>query len=219
MRLILAGSDSLIDSIINGITLNQFSVFDILVTMLAAILSGIAIIITYRYSYQGTVYSHQFNISLLLMDLITAMIILTISSNLILSLGMVGALSIVRFRSAIKDPVDIVYIFWAISAGLAAGANQLTLLAVSTIVIAGGFFISSRITLKRNAYVIVIKIDASKESVVEEVLKNHRHKVRSKFFESDKLEMTIEVKEGEHEILGKLNAIGADYVSLLKFDA
>ena len=128
-------------------------------------------------------------------------------------------MSIVRFRSAIKDPVDIVYIFWAISAGLAAGANQLTLLAVSTIVIAGGFFISSRITLKRNAYVIVIKIDASKESVVEEVLKNHRHKVRSKFFESDKLEMTIEVKEGEHEILGKLNAIGADYVSLLKFDA
>jgi hypothetical protein len=219
MSTFLVPSQSIIDGIINGIQLNQFSLSDIIVAMLASLLSGIAIVTVYRYSYQGTVYNHQFNLSLLLMNLITAMIILTISSNLILSLGMVGALSIVRFRSAIKDPVDIVYIFWAISAGLAVGANQLTLLLISTAVIGGAFYVSSKVILKKNTYIIVTKFPSAKEDAVQRSLGEFKYKVRSKYFEGGKLELTIEVQQKEHLVLASLNQMNLDFVSMMKFDS
>ena len=88
-----------------------------------AFLMGIFILLVYRQTFRGVLYSKGFAISLVLLAMVTALVIRTISSNLALSLGMVGALSIVRFRTAIKDPVDTVFMFWAITCGIMTGAG------------------------------------------------------------------------------------------------
>ena len=98
--------------------LANLSLPHILVCMLSAALCGALIYLVYRFFYRGVVYSDNFNILLIMITVITSFIIMTISANLVLSLGMVGALSIVRFRSAIKDPLDIGFLFWGIASGL-----------------------------------------------------------------------------------------------------
>ena len=96
----------------------SISPVDAVITLGIAIVIGLLIFVIYKKTFSGVMYSSSFNMSLLLMTVITAVIIMTISSNVVLSLGMVGALSIIRFRTVIKDPVDIMYLFWAISMGV-----------------------------------------------------------------------------------------------------
>ena len=98
--------------------LESLSLPRILLALLTATLCGAIIYLVYRMFYRGVVYSDNFNILVLLITVVTAFIIMTISANLVLSLGMVGALSIVRFRSAIKDPLDVGFLFWGVGAGI-----------------------------------------------------------------------------------------------------
>ncbi|MGN0474495.1 MAG: DUF4956 domain-containing protein, partial [Acutalibacteraceae bacterium] len=114
-------NDILKNKFLNQIT--SSSPLECFLTLLLAIAVGLIIYFVYKRTFSGVVYSSSFNLSLLLMTVITAAIIITISSNAILSLGMVGALSIVRFRTVIKDPIDIMYLFWAISMGIIIGAK------------------------------------------------------------------------------------------------
>ncbi|MEK3934399.1 DUF4956 domain-containing protein [Sporosarcina sp. FSL W7-1349] len=97
---------------------SSFSIVDSLLGLLAAFFIGLFIYWVYQKTFSGVIYSHTFNIALIVMSMATALIIMGISSNILLSLGMVGALSIVRFRTPIKNPMDIVYIFWAIVTGI-----------------------------------------------------------------------------------------------------
>ena len=110
-------------------SLSSFSITDVVLTLGIAFLISLFIYTVYKKTFNGVMYSKNFNISLIGMTLITTFIIMGVTSNLVLSLGMVGALSIVRFRTAIKDPTDIVYLFWAISVGIVTGAG-LYLLAI-----------------------------------------------------------------------------------------
>ena len=121
----LTFNDILSSNLLAGIT--EFSLTDMVISLILAFVLGLFIIFVYKKSFSGVVYSSGFAISLLAMSLITTMIILAIGSNIILSLGMVGALSIVRFRSAVKDPMDIAYLFWAISVGIVLGAGLIPL--------------------------------------------------------------------------------------------
>ena len=103
-----------------------------LVTVLAvSLLLGLGIFLVYRHCFIGVVYDHSFNISLVVMTILTAVIIVTISSNVMLSLGMVGALSIVRYRTAVKNPLDLMFLFWAITSGIAIGAQYLSIMGVA----------------------------------------------------------------------------------------
>ena len=114
----------------------SISPLDALITLAIAIAIGLVIFVIYKKTFTGVMYSSSFNMSLLLMVVITAVIIMTISSNVVLSLGMVGALSIIRFRTVIKDPVDIMYLFWAISMGIIVGAHQYLFALICVVVIA-----------------------------------------------------------------------------------
>ena len=110
----------------------------------------------YKRSFRGVVYSHTFNITLVVMAMLTCLIIMTISTNIVLSLGMVGALSIGRFRTAIKDPLDIVFMFWSIAVGIATGAGAFPVSIIGSIVVAATILLLSRKQLKDMAYLLVI---------------------------------------------------------------
>ena len=104
---------------------SSFSALDMVIAMGLALALGLYIFLIYKKTFNGVMYSQSFGVSLIGMTLVTTLIILAVTSNVVLSLGMVGALSIVRFRTAIKEPIDIVYLFWAISAGIVLGAGLL----------------------------------------------------------------------------------------------
>jgi membrane-associated HD superfamily phosphohydrolase len=114
---------------------SELSVLSIASTLLLAFALSLFIFFVYRASYKGVMYSKTFNVTLVAMSMITASIILAITSNIILSLGMVGALSIIRFRAPIKDPIDIAYLFWAVGTGIVCGAGLWMLAVISCVVI------------------------------------------------------------------------------------
>ena len=106
---------------------SSFSLVDTLLALAAAFLIGLFIYFVYRKTYSGVLYSRSFNVSLIAILMVTALVIQGVTSNVVLSLGMVGALSIVRFRTAVKDPMDLVFLFWAIGEGILCGASLLPL--------------------------------------------------------------------------------------------
>jgi hypothetical protein len=110
-------------SILDSFTLSDISILDILITLGLAFAIGVFIYFIYRVTFGGVVYVRSFGVSLIMLCMVTAMIILPISSNLMLSMGMVGALSIVRFRTAVKDTIDTIFMFWAIAVGITLGAE------------------------------------------------------------------------------------------------
>ena len=114
---------------------SSFLLIDSLIGMGAAFLIGLFIYWIYKKTFNGVIYSHSFNISLMVMTLTTALVIMGISQNVLLSLGMVGALSIVRFRTPIKDPMDLIFLFWSVAAGILCGAGFIPLVAVGSVVI------------------------------------------------------------------------------------
>ena len=107
--------------------INSFSTLDVLLALGLAFVIGLFIFLIYKKTYQGVMYSDSFGVSLIAMSMITSLVIIAVTSNVVLSLGMVGALSIVRFRTAIKEPMDIAFLFWAIAVGIVLGAGLLPL--------------------------------------------------------------------------------------------
>ena len=114
---------------------DRITTLNILINISMSFFVGMFIFFIYKKTYQGVLYQRSFNISLVLASVVTAMIIMTISGNLILSLGMVGALSIVRFRTPVKDSMDLIFLFWAISAGIANGVGYYNISIVGSIMI------------------------------------------------------------------------------------
>ena len=112
------------------------SVGTLVTTMLLSFLLGLFVLIVYRLTYSGPSFSKSFALSLVMLSMVTALAILTVRSNVVLSLGMVGALSIVRFRTAIKDPMDTVFMFWSIVAGIITGAGYVTVAILATLLLA-----------------------------------------------------------------------------------
>ncbi len=105
----------------------QFSAVDTLIGMLFALVIGLFIFVVYKKTFNGVMYSGGFALTLVGLSLVTTLVIMAVTSNVVLSLGMVGALSIVRFRAAIKEPIEIVYLFWSIAAGIVIGAGMIPL--------------------------------------------------------------------------------------------
>ena len=112
---------------------SSFSLVDALIALAMAFAIGLFIHYVYRKTYTGVLYSNSFGVALMAMTMITTVVILAVTSNVVLSLGMVGALSIVRFRAAIKEPMDIAYLFWAIAAGIILGAGLIPLAVIGSL--------------------------------------------------------------------------------------
>lgn len=170
----------------------------ILMTMLGGILISAIIYLTYYFSYKGVAYNRKFNLSLIVISLISIVIMLMISSNIVISLGMVGALSIVRFRTAVKDSRDTVFIFWAITEGLCVGSGNFQLALVTTLFIAIIMVISSLFPNVVSKYMLIISggktnINIDKvNDTLKEYTKNSKLRVINK--DSDHQEMIFEIK-------------------------
>lgn len=174
---------------------NQAQPMELVLTMLVALAVGVGIFLIYRKCFIGVVYDHSFNLSLVIMTVLVAVIIVTISSNVTLSLGMVGALSIVRYRTAVKNPLDLMFLFWAITSGIAIGAQYFFVGLISFLFVALVFALLCRVKGDNSTYVLVINYDTSMqlEEEVRRQLGNYKSKLRSKIVKGGVTELTMEL--------------------------
>lgn len=203
----------------------SFSITDSLIGMVSALLLGLFIYAVYKKTFNGVIYSHTFNISLMIMTMATSLVIMGISSNVLLSLGMVGALSIVRFRTPIKDPMDLVYLFWSIVTGILCGAGFVPLAVLGSIVIGAVLLIFINKLTIENPYLLVVKFDeevAGKE--IEHILTGQSKKftLKSKsIMQNHEIEATYEVrvKENESNMVTDISKVnGVQSAIMLSYD-
>jgi uncharacterized membrane protein YhiD involved in acid resistance len=191
---------------------SALSIGEILLVLTLTFLMGLYIFYIYKKTFQGVLYTQSYNISLVMVSLVTSLVIMTISSNFILSLGMVGALSIVRFRTAIKDSMDIVFMFWAISIGIANGAGFFKLSFAGLIVVSIALLILSRFKSRSNPYLLIINYADNNEKNSIEILKHLKKHlqyavIKSKTLKNGNAELAIEVrlKDDDHQIVEELS--------------
>ncbi|UQZ83917.1 putative Mg(2+) transport ATPase [Paenibacillus konkukensis] len=194
-------SDIIKKSVLSNFT-SDISTAKILLTLAIAFLIGLFIYTLYKRVFSGVLYSKSFNVSLIGMTLITALVIIAINSNLVLSLGMVGALSIVRFRTPIKDPTDLIFLFWAAVAGIVTGAGFYSLAVIGSVVVGLVLFIFIKQASFETPYLLVVNCDSDEsEKAIHEKLGSlvKRFNVKQKTITSDNIEMTVEVRLNENE--------------------
>ena len=177
--------------------LSSISYLDMAIALLLAFVVGLFIMQVYKKTFKGVMYSESFAISLLALCLITTLIILAVTSNILLSLGMVGALSIVRFRSAIKEPIDIAYLFWSISSGIVIGAGLIPLAIIASIFIGIVMILFVNKKTANNPYILVINCsdDDSENNALNLLSKSvEKYNVKSKTVSPvNGVEITVEV--------------------------
>ena len=176
----------------------------IFIQLAIATLFAAYIFFIYRILTRKTFYSKTFNISLVAMTIITAAIILTIQSNIVLSLGMVGALSIVRFRTAIKDPLDLAFLYWSISVGIICGAGLSAIAFALSIIMTVGIFVVQYYPAKKLSKILVVNSkDTTKDTAILELVKKEDRNcvVKSKNLTATSLDMIIEVKVSDDSTL------------------
>lgn len=188
------------------------SVTQILISMCITVLLSMFIYWVYKKTYSGVMYSKNFNITIMLISTVTSMVMMIIGSNLALSLGMVGALSIIRFRSAIKDPKDIGFLFWGIAVGLSTGTGIYIIGIIGSIFIAFLLFIFDRGIYNDNCYLLIVKGNDINFDKIESIIKEHTSKFNLKMKNSADIftEATYEIKlkrNEDNEILKELKTI------------
>ena len=177
--------------------LANISIATILVTLLTAAVCGAVIYLVYRFFNRSVIYNENFNILVILTTIVTSFIIMTISSNVVLSLGMVGALSIVRFRTAIKEPVEIVFLFWSLAVGIVIGAGMIPLAVIGSAIIGVILLLFANRKIHNNPYILVMNCaDEKAEKAVLDILgKDTEHYiVKSKTITTAGIELTAELR-------------------------
>ncbi len=166
-------TDMIKKSVLEGFS-NDINIADILISLAVAFVAGLFILVIYRLTYKGVSRSRSFETTLILMTPISAMIVLTITSNLALSLGMVGALSVIRFRTAIKEASDTAFMFWAVAAGITAGAHFYKITLIGSLFIGALTFIIVKLTsVSTRPYLLVIKATDKKAIEAAEMTLEH----------------------------------------------
>ena len=182
---------------------------------------AVYICIVYRMVNRNTFYDRAFHLSLFALAVITAMVILTIQSNIVISLGMVGALSIVRFRTAIKSPIDLVFLFWSISAGIICGAGFAMIAVIGSLVLTIGIVVFSVLPGEKESMILVVNSNGYIEDKITGAVSGcSRWKVRSRSISQNNVNLAIEVKTDKpDELVKTVSAIEGVYsVSLVEHD-
>ncbi len=177
--------------------LNNFTPVNVLLGLLLALVCGVVITLVYKATYRGVLYSPSFSLTLILVCLVTTPVVMAIGSNVYLSMGMVGALSIVRFRTAVKDPLDTAYMFWSITMGILVGSNAYVIAVVALLGIAVILLAISYLRLRSpNGYLLVLHYDEDAQVDIESTLKRsvRFYRLRSKTVTRSGAEMTVEVR-------------------------
>ena len=188
-----------------------FSFTDMLISLALALCIGLFIFEVYRKTYKGVMYSRSFGVTLIALAMITDLAILTVTSNVVLSLGMVGALSIVRFRTAIKEPMDIAYLFWSIVVGIMLGAGMIPLAVFGSVILGLVFVLMNRQKEGDTPYILVLQCadDESEEKAMARLGESvKKYTVKSKTVGAGGVELTVEVRIDESST-GFVNALYA----------
>ena len=200
------------------------SILDMTLTLVLGFAIGLFIFLVYKKTYQGVMYSSSFGVTLIALTMITGMVILAVTSNVVLSLGMVGALSIVRFRTAIKEPLDIAFLFWAIAAGIVLAAGMIPLAVIGSVVIGIILLIFVNKKTYSNPYIVVIRcIDHATEEKAVDYLRSmcERCTVKSKSAQKGSIELNLEIRL-KNDDTGFVNALsdmhGVDSAVLVSYN-
>ncbi len=176
---------------------NSISLLDMTLALVLAFCLGVFIFFVYKKTFSGVMYSSGFGVSLIAMTMITTLVILAVTSNVVLSLGMVGALSIVRFRTAIKEPLDIAFLFWSIGAGIVLAAGMIPLAVFGSVLIGATLLIFVNKKSYINPYIVVLRCDGHEsEGRAMEYLKERapRLSVKSKTAQKGAVELNLEIR-------------------------
>ena len=188
-------SDIFKSSFLENVT--AVSVLDIVLALVLSFAIGLFIFLIYKKTYAGVMYSSSFGVTLVALTMITTLVILAVTSNVVLSLGMVGALSIVRFRTAIKEPLDIAFLFWAIAAGIVLAAGMIPLAVFGSVLIGVILLIFANRKDHTNPYIVVLTCnDHESETKAVSYLKEHtkRCTVKSKSAKKGAVELNVQIR-------------------------
>jgi len=205
-------------------SITEFSAADTLIAMVAALVIGMFIFVVYKKTFNSVMYSTGFAMTLVGMTMVTTLVILAVTSNVVLSLGMVGALSIVRFRAAIKEPMEIVYLFWAVAAGIVIGAGMLPLAVIGSAIIGVILILFANKKIHDNPYLLILNCqDENAENTALSVMKEavKKYAVKSKTVNVQGIEFTAEIrmKDGETAFVNRLNEIaGVENATLVSYN-
>jgi len=203
---------------------SDFSIAAASVSLLSALFIGLFIFFIYKKTYAGVMYSKPFNTSLVLLTVLTTFVILAVTSNVVLSLGMVGALSIVRFRTAIKEPLDLVFLFWSISVGIILGAGLYSLAFLGSLFITVILLVLTGKVDSSAPYILMLQLEnENAELQATEIIKNRFGKVivKSKSITDGQPELIYEVrvKNNETSFMNELSAIeGVQNATLVSYN-
>ena len=214
--------DMIKKSVLESGVFDQYNISSILVALAAALALGILIFLVYRRFYTGVIYSRTFAVTLVGMTVLTCMVTLAISTNVVISLGMLGAHSIVRFRTAVKDPMDLLYLFWAITTGITSGAGMyvLALLAAAIMI----FMIILFYSRQQRGKIYIAVIHYSGDEAGDEVIRcfgKRKYFIKSKTMRKEKTEMAVEIfcKQADMDFMEKIRAIEhVDDVTLIQYN-
>lgn len=172
-----------------NLTVNGFAM-----SMLAAFLCGMIVYAVYRGFYKGVIYNNNFNILLVMTSLVTCFMVIVISSNVVLSLGMVGALSIVRYRTAVKDPLDVGFLFWTVAVGVTCGAGLYIISIMGTLFVAAVYIMLVKIRNRKHQYLLIIKYQDNAAEAVRREIEPLRKVLKNKTGVKGITELTYEVR-------------------------
>ncbi len=213
--------NSVLESAVYNQSMSSGTYVTIIADMMVALIIGYIIYSIYKRFYAGVVYSRFFAVTLIGMTVLTCMVTLAISTNIVISLGMVGALSIVRYRTAIKEPIDIMYLFWAITEGITIGANMYVLGAIGMLIMLIIVVGMSKVKENKGAFVMVVHLkgDEAKAGIMNE-LKSYVYSIKNSILREDMNELTIQIDmKQEDKIAERVRLIpGVNDVTLIRYN-
>ena len=215
-------SDIFKSSFLESVT--EFSALDVLIGMLFALVIGLFIFVIYKKTFNGIMYSTGFAMSLIGLTLVTTLVIMAVTSNVVLSLGMVGALSIVRFRTAIKEPMEIVYLFWALAVGIVIGAGMIPLAVIGSVIIGVILVLFANVKFKDTPYIVIVNCanEQAESSALDLIKKSvDKYAVKSKTVSAAGIELTAEIriKNADTGFVNRINEIeGVSDATLVTFN-
>lgn len=194
-------------------SVNEFSVIDTCIGMAFALVLGLFIFMIYKKTFSGIMYSTGFAMSLVGLSMVTTLVIMAVTSNVVLSLGMVGALSIVRFRAAIKEPMEIVFLFWSLAVGIVIGAGMIPLAVIGSFIIGVVLCVFSSKKFKSTPYILIVKCgdEKAEENALNVIGKAvDRYIVKSKTINEAGIELTAEIRVKNEAVsfVNRVNEIG-----------
>lgn len=175
----------------------EISIESLLTALLLSFVLTCFVVLIYRMTYSGVLYNRGFALSLILLSMVTSLVIITVSSNVVLSLGMVGALSIVRFRTAVKEPMDTIFMFWAIVVGITTGAGLIPTAIIATLLIGLVFLLVnlSSNKMKSDSFMVVVRYEAFASAGVEQALQRvHKTRIKSRSSTEKGEEIVLEAR-------------------------